>query len=151
MWPSRSGSQKHPLGSFCKGQRWHELCLSQYEACCGLEIWAQLNPGGSRDNCHIKRSWVRYNILYIHMGLWKNKHTVCGLHICPGSRAMSMVLSGRVMRNSSDSTSVPSSSQTRDRDTADRDSSKAWQTYSTHASCSGLMWERVPHVFNKLK
>lgn len=58
------------------------------------------------------------------------EHTGCGLHVCPGSRAMSMVLSGRVMRNSSESTSVPSSSQARDRDIADRGSSRAWHTYS---------------------
>lgn len=67
------------------------------------------------------------------------KHTGCGLHVCPGVRAMSMVLSGRVMRNSSESTSVPSSSHTRARDTADRDSSRAWHTYGTDSSCSGLM------------
>lgn len=56
------------------------------------------------------------------------KPTCCDLHVCPGSRAMSMTLSGRVMRNSSESTSVPSSSQTRDRDTADSESSNAWHT-----------------------
>lgn len=43
-----------------------------------------------------------------------HKHTGCGLQVCPGSKAMSTVLSGRVMRNSSESTSVPSSSHTRD-------------------------------------
>lgn len=53
-----------------------------------------------------------------------------GLHVSPGCRAMSIVLSGRVMRKSSESTSVPSSSQTRDMDTADRESSRAWHTYN---------------------
>lgn len=59
-----------------------------------------------------------------------SKLTVGDLQVCPGSRAISMVLSGSVMRNSSDSTSVPSSSQTRDRDTAEKDNSNAWHTYS---------------------
>lgn len=67
------------------------------------------------------------------------ERTGCGLHACPGCRAMSVVLSGRVMRKSSESTSVPSSSQTRDTDTADRENSRAWQTYSIHFS--GLMPE----------
>lgn len=56
------------------------------------------------------------------------RRTGCALHVCPGSRAMSVVLSGTVARNSSEFTSVPSSSQTRDRDTADRHSSNAWHT-----------------------
>lgn len=121
MWPSRSGNQTYLLGSVCRGQRLHELCLSHYEAWCSFEISAQQNPGGRiRDLCHMKFYYIRYT-----EDASLVKHTGCGLHVCPSSRAMSMVLSGRVVRNSSESTSVPSSSQTRDRDTADRDSSRA--------------------------
>lgn len=125
MWPSHSGTQTYPLGSFCRGQRLHGLCLSHYVACCGFEISTQGNPGG-KSRCIMWYSTV----YYIWIGFLVT-HTGCGLHVCPGSRAMSMVLSGKVMRNSSESTSVPSSSQTRDRDTADRDSSRAWQTWGT--------------------
>lgn len=78
--------------------------------------------------------WITW--IYTVHSIWIEylvKHTGCGLHVCPGSRAMSMVLSGKVMRNSSESTSVPSSSQTRDRDTADKDSNRAWQTWSTRS------------------
>lgn len=84
----------------------------------------------------------------LNLALWRYNNNDCfacstsrtarGLHVCPGSRAMSAVLSGRVMRNSSESTSVPSSSQTRDRDTADRDSSNAWHTCSTVQRSLGL-------------
>lgn len=45
MWPAHSMSQTHLWGSSCKGQRWRGLCLSQYVTC-GLELWAQLHPGG---------------------------------------------------------------------------------------------------------
>lgn len=112
-------------------------------------------PWEIRDDSHIKGAGVRCNI---NMGLYNEKHlwlgsvkrTGCGLHVCPGSRAMSVVLSGRVIRNSSESTSVPSSSQTRDRDTADRDSSNAWHTCSTDSSCSGLMCTREKKSLNTL-
>lgn len=97
------------------------------------------------DDSHIKRFCALHHMRVY--GALKEQHTACGLHVCPGCRAMSMVLSGRVMRNSSESTSVPSSSQTRDRDTADRDSSKAWQTYSTHTGRSGFMWSYSTFLF----
>lgn len=49
MWPSRSGSQKHPWGLSCRGQRWHELCPSLCVACCGLEIWLLMHPDWTRE------------------------------------------------------------------------------------------------------
>lgn len=60
MWPSRSGNQIGLWGSSCKGQGWHELCLSRSEACCGLEIWAQLHPGGSETTIKLESVYV-YN------------------------------------------------------------------------------------------